>query len=61
MKALRNLLDVNEILFLLGLAALFTGVSRIWSLDIALIICGALLILVALMGVLVANHKAKQA
>lgn len=51
------LLGVNEILFLAGFYALFTGVRGLWSLDGAYAVSGALLIAIAIGGIVFAQKK----
>lgn len=50
-SVLSALLGVNEIMFLLGLGALFNGLQHQFSLHIAFIVCGSLLIVVSIGGI----------
>jgi hypothetical protein len=48
---------VNEVLFLLGIGGLFYGLQGFWSLYGAFMVCGAVLIVVSILGILVAQRK----
>ncbi len=52
-----SLIGVHEVLFLAGIAALFEGIRGIWSLDGALIVCGGLLVMISLLGILISQRK----
>jgi hypothetical protein len=56
---LSALLGVNEIMFLLGFGAMFWGIWHQWSINIALIVCGALLFGISIGGIVFANKAAK--
>jgi hypothetical protein len=51
------LFGANEVLFLFGIVALFYGLQGFWSLYGAFIVCGSLLIIVSILGILVAQKK----
>lgn len=56
-RSIFALFGVNETLFLLGIASLFRGVMRLWSFDHALLVCGALLVVVAVGGVITQTRR----
>lgn len=56
-RVMSAFLGVNEILFLIGIGGLFRGVWGAVSFDVALIVCGALFIVVSLAGVIVSQRS----
>ena len=54
-SVLSALLGVNEIIFLLGMGALFYGLQGQYSFYVALIVCGALLVVISIGGILFAS------
>lgn len=59
-SVLSILLGVNEIIFLLGMGALFYGLRGQYSFYIALIVCGALLVMISIGGILFASKAEKR-
>ena len=60
-EKIKNLLSaifgVNEILFIAGFGALFHGLRGLWSLDGAFVVCGGLLTVISISGVMYANKR----
>ena len=50
-------LGVNEVLFLLGLGSFFYGNARLWSVEWAFLVCGFVLMSIAVVGVIFAHQK----
>jgi hypothetical protein len=50
-------LGVHEVLFLAGLGGFFYGLSELWSLAGAFTVCGAILMLVAIVSIMFAQRK----
>jgi hypothetical protein len=58
-RLISDLFGVNETLFLLGFISFFYGISQLWSLEGAFTVSGALLMSIAIVGVVFANRKVK--
>jgi hypothetical protein len=56
-EAFLALFGVHEVLFLAGFFGFFRGLSGIWSLNGALMVCGAILMLIAVISILIAQRK----
>lgn len=55
------LFGVNEVLFLAGMAMLFSGLSGLWSRDGALAVCGGVLVIVGVWGAVAQSRKGGKA
>lgn len=58
-RSVFSALGVNEIMFLLGMGAFYRGASVIYSMETALLACGAILMTVAVLGVIVKARGSK--
>jgi hypothetical protein len=56
-QALFSFFGIHEMLFLLGLGAMFLGLRGLWSIYGALTVCGAILLLVAIFSIIFAQRK----
>jgi inner membrane protein involved in colicin E2 resistance len=55
--AITAVLGIHEALFLLGLGGIFYGLRGLWSVYGALTVCGAILLLVAVVSIMFAQRK----
>jgi hypothetical protein len=58
-RLLASILGVNEVLFLIGMAAFFYGASALWSLALALLMSGVILMGVAIAGIVYSMRGGK--
>lgn len=58
-RSVLSALGVNEVMFLLGFGAFYRGVSVVYSVEVALLVCGAILIVVSVLGVIFKTRGSK--
>jgi hypothetical protein len=56
-QAFVRFIGIHEALFLLGFSAFFIGIRDLWSMEIALTVCGAILMIVAIASILASSRK----